>query len=266
MADKPILFSGPMVRAILEGRKVQTRRVLKPQPPAHTANFYRTPFTAVDGGRWVACTPSGCGLKNYGTRGPERRIPIEGDRLWVKETFTTGFDYDDDDKPIGDDPRVFYAATECPRWFDPDTSTWLDGPRWTSPRFMPRSASRLTLAVTDVRVQRLQEISRDDALAEGIVRQDPTPEDYEWYRGYAEENGCDPNERMDPVWLAPGTRQGYGPRRDDPQWGPTPEFAFRCLWDSLNAKRGYGWEDNPWIVAITFDVHRLNIDQMERAA
>jgi hypothetical protein len=91
---------------------------------------------------------------------------------------------------------------------------------------MPRWASRLTLTVTDVRVQRVQEISEADAVAEGV-----TPSE-------------EPNEMK---W------EHYAPHG----------VAFRTLWDSLNAKRGYGWDANPWVAAYTFTATRQNIDQVQ---
>lgn len=88
---------------------------------------------------------------------------------------------------------------------------------------MLRWASRLTLVVTDVRVQRVQEISEEDAIAEGVFESDVN------------------------MYPELGTAQHH----------------FQDLWDSLNAKRGFGWSENPWVVATTFTVHKCNIDQME---
>jgi len=95
---------------------------------------------------------------------------------------------------------------------------------------MPRWASRLSLKVTDVRVQRVQEISEGDAEAEGVsaIGADNAPEELSDFRSF--------------VW------------------------AFHQLWDSLNDKRSFGWDMNPWVVAITFEVHHCNVDQFERAA
>ena len=112
--------------------------------------------------------------------------------------------------------------------------------RWKPSIFMPRWASRLTLTVTDVRVQRLQEISTDDAKSEGI------PE-------FAEDAGRIGLPAVSGI--------------DGCEWDNRSSVEnFRLLWDSLNAKRGYGWDANPWVSAYTFTVHRQNIDQMERAA
>lgn len=237
MTDRPIIFSGPMVRALLEGRKTQTRRVLRPQPP----EGLMPECMAVAG----EAQPIGAGY-------------ARGDRLWVREAWC-----------VDDDNHHHYKASSYvpPRVGAMATSRGESGQslaRWRSPIHMPRWASRLTLVVTDVRVQRLQEISEADALAEGIERVDPTVEDEEWNRSWCDEKGIEP-EPMKPVWVAPGTRQGFGSRKDDPQWAPTPELAFGLLWDSINAKRGHGWADNPWVCAITFTVHHCNIDAMTEA-
>jgi len=211
MTDRPILFTGPMVRAILEGRKTQTRRVLKPQPVGPCSHI--EPFRG-DGGGWIAGN----------NRAEMVKVPYTpGDRLYVREACAI----------VGtcDPGWVLYRANgyeaECHRHgFDrfPDESEIS----WKPSIHMPRWASRLTLTVTDVRVQRVQEIALEDVYAEGIF----TPID----------------TTKDPLQRAGADRT-----------------AFRDLWDSINAKRGFGWADNPWVVALTFQTHHCNIDQMEAA-
>lgn len=98
---------------------------------------------------------------------------------------------------------------------------------------MPRWASRITLEVTDVRVQRVQDISEEDARAEGM----PEP-----YLG----DNDPPHEEM--ATMIDRRRQ------------------FRNLWNTLNAKRGFGWDGNPWVVALTCTVHACNVDRMAEAA
>lgn len=163
MADRPILFSAPMVRALLDGRKTQTRRVLKPQPNARdfrcttpeTARWFHDP---VRGGMWIA---------DGVTVGPFKS-PSPGDRLWVREAW--------DFLPCGqpgkkDNCDIVYWATgsnekrSAPLEFNP----MLYGKEKIRPSIhMPRWASRLTLTITDVRVERLQDISGRDAVAEGV--------------------------------------------------------------------------------------------------
>jgi hypothetical protein len=160
MTDRPILFSAPMVRAILDGRKTQTRRVLKPLKR--------------DGSGFVMWPVYGytrdTTLRRLGeSYNPERAAPYAiGDRLWVKETHAI----------VGSvDPGwVLYRASgyeaECARHgFDvpyPDEKSV----RWQSSLFMPRWASRITLEVTGVKVERLQHISEQDAEDEGATRRD----------------------------------------------------------------------------------------------
>lgn len=144
MTDRPIIFSAPMVLALLEGRKTQTRRVLRPQPGQFNALFS-------DAGKWWT------GDAESGEVHEVLRVPYAtGDRLWVREAFSY--------ETLDVDRNGF-----MPPWY------WADGNPasgdFTQPKpsiHMPRWASRLTLIVTDVRVQRLQEISNDDCIAEGI--------------------------------------------------------------------------------------------------
>ena len=184
MTDKPIIFSAPMVRALLAGTKTQTRRVLKPLP---RRTIFFDPKTAV--------------LDQF-----QEPPYAPGDRLWVREAFSYEL--------LDVDRNGF-----MPPWY------WADGnPEsgdFTRPKpsiHMPRWASRLTLLVTDVRVQRLQEISRGDAM----------------------EEGCPFANMAD---------------------GPNPRDWYRGIWNSLHGPGA--WDANPWVAALTFTVHRQNIDQME---
>lgn len=153
--ERPILFSGPMVRAILDGRKTQTRRIVKPQPEAVSFAWrWSNKTTRVQWGEKL----SGNALARYCPYG------VAGDRLWVREAWKVASNYDDF-KPseipesVINDGIVRYLA---------DGDTDLDG-RYRHARFMPRWASRITLEITKVRVERLQEISEEDSSAEGIA-------------------------------------------------------------------------------------------------
>ncbi|WP_370194273.1 MULTISPECIES: hypothetical protein [Aurantimonas] len=219
MTDRPILFSGPMVRAILDGRKTQTRRVLG------TSN---NPFSLFCNG-WSDAYVLDPGNAEWRQR--EVRFEI-GDRLYVREAWRT-LQANDCIAPrnLPQDPsKVTFEA-------DPERRNplWAFG-RLRPGMHMPRWASRLTLAVTDVRVQRLQAISEADAIAEGIEFVTRTTSG-DFYRNF-QNAGC-------PL-------MAYG--------------AYRSLWDSLNEMRGYGWDANPWVVAVSFTVHRANIDAMPAQA
>lgn len=223
MTDRPILFSGPMVRALLEGRKTQTRRVLKKPAWAQDKGWPERVMEEQDlDGRlsWFA-SETGC-LSTL-------PIPQPRDRLWVREAWKTDRYYDDlaPSEMSGEQPLLFMADNSVERWgWKPDAlSRWG---RFRQGMHMPRWASRLTLTVTDVRVQRVQEISDKDATAEGIDR------DTDGWRDY----------------LMPST-----------QCCPDPRTSFQTLWDSLNGPRGYGWDANPWVVAYTFTAERRNIDE-----
>lgn len=146
MKERPILFSAEMVRAILGGRKTQTRRVIK-DPHGLLKNYTPTGKT-VDYGYGTRC-----GVKFSDTT---MTIPCPygqpGDRLWVREAF--GLDFDD---------AILYRACKYgSKPFDPGQEI-----RWKPPIHMPRVASRIDLEITEVRVERLQDISEADALAEG---------------------------------------------------------------------------------------------------
>lgn len=260
MAERGIPMTAPMVQATLReierpgtGKRI-TRRVLKPQP-ATTSLEIRAAH--MGGRKWKL------GALAHAGYGDDWTVPYAvGDVLWMREKFYWPHHrLDENDQPIGD-PEVVYAADGYPyRFLDPDRDEWRDSPPWKSSRFMPRRLARILLDVTDVRVERLADISEEDAIAEGMIWRETTPEEAEdhrqWARERFEEEGRPYTDAdLEPVsglWYAPGTRQGFGPRRNDMQWAPTAACAFRFTWDSINSKRvGASWADNPWIVAVSF--------------
>ena len=146
---KPILFSGEMVRAILDGRKTQTRRVIKPQPD-FVANYYETgkKRTAWSGG---SCDPKLLKCP-YGQA---------GDGLWVRETFGVIT------QPLTGEKSAIYKATHKPEF--PNEQLGFDGSKWRPSIFMPRWASRITLRVVDVRVEMLWDMTVSKMIAEGVA-------------------------------------------------------------------------------------------------
>lgn len=149
MSEKPILFTADMVKAILDGRKTQTRRVIKPQPPEqmepkdiHVSMY--SPVRIDKNGIEEPGDPIFGVYDDYGEWGVKCPYGIPGHRLWVRETFAI-------------DHVVVYKAD------DPI----VQPKRWKPSIFMPRWASRINLLVKDIRVEQVQEISNEEALAEG---------------------------------------------------------------------------------------------------
>ena len=209
MTEHPILFSAPMVRAFLADRKTQTRRLLKPQPGGFPGPCLYGPSGL---GVWTGDPNKG---SSFCTCVP---IPLRwkrGDTLWVREAhyLTDNGDYEQVVYAADDDGvrAHFLALDGLPRDF---SSVVLAGHKKLRPSIhMPRWASRITLLVTDVRVQRLQDISEDDARAEGV-----------------EQETC-------------GLRT-----ESERDWG---RCKFGDLWESINGA-GW-WNANPWVAAITFE-------------
>ena len=222
MKERPIIFSAPMVRAILDGRKTQTRRLCKAmnawvdQECREVRQHDGAPHHFIKG----ASLPLEKLRCPYG---------VPGDRLWVREAWQAFFaDEVPADRPRG--PRhtmgipaqperesfVFYRA-------DGDLSHPEDGSEaiWLSPLHMPRRASRITLEVVSVRVERVQEISEEDALAEGALEFDgPTT---------FVDNG------MQSIYFP---NMGYA------------RAAFTDLWESIHGPDS--WAANPWVWVIEF--------------
>lgn len=183
MTERPILFSGPMVRAILAGAKTQTRRAVKPQPvdgpePRWTWCAASTDQRVVGAFFHGVLDPRGT---TFADRGPERRTMFRcpfgapGDVLWVRETWRAD-DFDD--------ARTLYAA-------DMPEDALVAGRgvvRWHPSIHMPRGRSRLSLRVTSVRVERLHAITEEDARAEGVLTLD------------ARTGATTPRERFADLW------------------------------------------------------------------
>jgi hypothetical protein len=204
MKEKPIIFSTPMVQALLNtkpgtwpaepidaGRpfKFMTRRVIKPQPiPPKTAYEASVLETLLFG---------------------ERRYSV-GDILWVRETFT---------KTEGGE--YIYRSDPMFDGMGKGDFAWS----WTSPLFLPRKAARIFLELKGVRIERLQNITKEDARAEGAEQIDPF--------------GL---KKLPSSLIEPGGAYGKGfiPKK-------SYRAGFYQIWDTLNAKRGYSWDNNPWV-------------------
>lgn len=216
MKERPILFSGEMVRAILDGRKTVTRRVVKPQPHEATTffgelvargkmSFHAMMGNPKDSDEWYCAPKSKQEFCPYGQ---------PGDRLWVREQI-----YNND----GD-----WAYSSPPSgWVPVGPDGWSEkvAHKGVIPSIhMPRWASRITLEVTGVRVERVQDITDEEVKREGL------------------------NEDLVPVVktsdiVFPDTQ---------PQRFVNWRGGFQKLWDSINASRGFGWDKNPWVWVAEF--------------
>ena len=156
--ERPILFSAPMVCAILEDKKTQTRRAVNPQP-----------WLEPDGA--LGWRSKGDYIEWNNGRGDLSPYGVPGDRLWVRETWHHE-DASCFDPKCGQPTHIFYRVTE----------PYPESIRWRPSIFMPRWASRITLEITDVRVQRVQEISYEDQLAEGFEVGHPAGP-LHWFQG-----------------------------------------------------------------------------------
>ena len=226
-STKPILFSGPMeMRAILDGRKTQTRRVVTPQPTMEVRYQQRMWGHPTLGGEFAESVFGGCMSKlspcPYG---------CPGDLLWVRESWAQV-------------PATAYRhSCGVPQTVNPDDEYWAaiyratfdrsqGGIPWRSSIHMPKWACRLWLRVTDVRVQRVQEISAKDIIAEGAVVRS---HDVEAFAMIGANPKCPVSAFDNCVY-------------------PDLRSLWAAGWDSINSKRpGCSWADNPWVWAVTFE-------------
>lgn len=261
MSERAMIFSAPMVRAARAGQKTQTRRVVKSsnstvlgRTPNHKRRAYEylnswagldfsKAFTDGNSAKPPEINLFGLGHNEDFSCGRYLHVPLEndersyrvrsriepGDQLWVRETFA--FVWPNDFPVPNEECNIEYRAdtdnAKYPgHWDDaePDDAK-ANAPRWKSPIFMPRWAGRISLQVTSVRVQHVQDISEEDAKVEGII--EPAPVVGAWR---------DPKRG----------REGH--------WSYRKPFSE--LWDSINDKRGYGWNANPWVWVIIFSVHQ----------
>lgn len=248
MTERPILFSSPMIKAILEGRKTQTRRLINPQPDHLQRHEWRGELIYEGEHRlWCWKRHTFENLWDEHVRDADRMelscmssYGVVGDRLWVRETWRSWTqnnchqheDDPDEDagcgehcnqtyvayratprvgyRPVPDKQRICYLDDSSPL----ERNKELLGP-WRPSIFMPRMFSRITLEITDVRVQRLHEISEADARAEGCR----------------------------------GVHGAVGQTIPGPPLTARDDFAG--LWDRINGKR-VPWESSPWVWAISF--------------
>lgn len=216
MAERPILFSGDMVRALIAGTKTQTRRVIAP-------DWWRCldPADAADRRQALTMCP-------YGRR---------GDRLWCRETWAPVWKTEYPPEDIRDcavQYRADWPNDKYPGHWPDDCGNDPDCGRWRPSIHMPRWASRITLEVISIRVQRLQEISEADARAEGtLLPVEPAPVP----------------GKVVPLFQvtgAPLMEMGIKPSRAN-----CYRWAYTCLWEQINGKRA-PWRSNPWVWAISF--------------
>jgi hypothetical protein len=200
--EKPILFSTQMIQAIIDGRKTQTRRIMKPQPVLNNG------FWQWHGAGWCdnikRVTPMPChSMYNNAPYQP-------GDILWVRETvWQRLYRYPESEETFYWGSEFKYAATDE----EPKVGNWVKRPSI----HMPHKAARIFLMVNAIRAEKLQDISETDAIAEGVKHQ--------WGINH---NG---EKTLEKVCTT----------------------VFKELWDSINAKRGYAWDVNPWVWVIEFE-------------
>lgn len=215
MSERPIIMRAESVRAILAGTKRMTRRIAKPQP-RELVEFMP--------GSWAIPTDDPSSFEAI------RHPYTHGNRLWIRETWADG-------APTSS--GFVYRATaveddsgERDGWWSDDE--FIAGKiRWRSPIFMPRDASRITLEIADVRVERLQEISVQDARAEGLTT--ITKDGLSWKYGIPDRDGLPGTDDTGWPWQA---------------WELDPRRAYRTLWEKLHGAGS--WAANPWVWVIEF--------------
>jgi hypothetical protein len=212
--EKPILFSTEMVQAILAGNKTMTRRVIKPQS-RKASGFFVTHRKSDNAFTGVYDYDENESMSDNPQKCPYGEA---GDILWVKETLKR-IEWAD-----GID-GIAYTADDEPVWDLTRPCRWVWKNKTLSSRFMPKSIARIWLEVINIRVERLQDISQEDIGGEGL---------WHYSQKYREEICIN----RDSIYGIQATRRKY----------------FKELWDSINERRGFSWESNPFVWIVEFEV------------
>ncbi|PXJ22841.1 hypothetical protein DMR11_19975 [Klebsiella pneumoniae] len=241
MKERGMIFNSEMVRAILDGRKTQTRRIMKVQPESNQLGLLlitdSTKHSDIGKYHWAESNATGNHVRSKLFSSPFGAV---GERIWVRETWATLGNEDgcyvdwEDNLCKGDErsaARIYRASCEqrpgdCGLWSIPDDAYWKPHTKehkfegaWRPSIHMPRWASRILLEITDVRVERLNAISEEDARAEGII-----------------DGGCLNCGEPEPCGCA------------NPEPDATDAFAY--LWQSIYGQDN--WNANPWVWVIEF--------------
>ena len=241
MRELPILFSGDMVKAILDGQKTQTRRVVKVDKPDE----------------WEA--ENNCRDSEYGANIPcyiRRKVSTEergiyyphydvGDKLYVRETWKEYEKVCGQGETCHTETFLAYRADEKTDIKRP--SEWYNG-KWHPSIHMPKEAARIWLEVTDVRVERLQEITWEDALAEGINHEDAEDGNLCSYCKVNESHKGVRNYGNGPVYCVDSGQCDVAKLAFEDDCID----CFSELWDSIYQKQGHGWDASPWVWVIEF--------------
>lgn len=226
----PILFSTQMVQAIMAGRKTMTRRIVKPQPNENGISFMKNPpldweqIYKEEWKPWKLETEEGESISLKCPYGQP------GDILWVRETFAyTQFAFDKSLIGIGEygiQGSEIYKSDE-------ENSDW-DG-KWKPSIFMPKDACRTWLEITNVRPERLQDISEEDAISEGI---------YDGKMHFEELCNIPKNQ------IASDSKKWFDYFYSKDYRMTKAKHSFETLWQSINGEQS--WDANPWVWVISF--------------
>lgn len=239
--ERPILFSAPMVRAILEDRKTVTRRAVKPQPEVRMVDMIGPMLTFKNkrGGHWLYPNAKAQIIADCPYGQP-------GDRLWVRETFMdlrgTGIEH----RPTPDSPlqRYAYSADVAPGSFADETRKDY-GLKWRPSIHLPREACRILLKITDVRVERLKDISDEQAQAEGCFFTDYGKKCFHGGNGWNDVGDC-------PAVVGHQQREGWmwDKTTSHEQCLGSARHAFGNFWNKVNGPDA--WDSNPWVWVVEF--------------